>query len=73
MTLSSSSEMLAYLDECEPRREWNPAFPWVIVHLPTGERVSTPRALPNGERYLGYGHRLKRDAIAALAELRTVA
>lgn len=65
----SRSDIAAYLAEFEPRREWNSAFPWCLVHRGTGERLETLRTLPNGGTYLGCGFKLKRDAQAALDRL----
>jgi hypothetical protein len=62
------------LADVEPRMDWhNSAGPWCLVHVPTGEKVPTPRTLPDGTVYSGYAFKRKRDALRALAELREAA
>lgn len=67
---SSAPGRRAALADVEPRREWNASNPWCLVHIPTGEKIATPRELPDGSTYMGFGFRLKRDAVVALEALR---
>lgn len=57
-------------DDIDVVKGWpNSAGPWVLIHKPTGQRIATPRALPQGGTFDAYPFKLKRDAIAAKAAI----